>query len=470
MAAISGRKIEIKTENSKMDIQFEKVGKVSGVLTINMVKADYEANVNKALKELGKKVQMPGFRPGHVPAGLVKKMYGIQAKADEVNKLLQDSLFDYIKTKKINMLGEPLGSDKQTPQDIEKQDDFTFIFDIAIAPKFKAELGEDDTIDYYDIEVSNDLIEKQLGALQQQAGHPESVDSYEDRDILRGTLAELDENGQPKEGGIVVETASLMPAYFKSDDQKKIFEGAKKNDVITFNPTTAYEANEAELVSLFKIEKEDVANHAGNFSFQVNEISRFVPASLDQEFFDKVFGKDEVKSEDDARNKIKESIHELQVNDSDYKFLLDVRAYMEQKVGELEFADDLLKKIMKANNKDKDDKFIEDNYAKSIEELKWQLIKEQLVKANKIKVNDKDVKAAAVQAARFQFAQYGMNNIPDEYLENYAQEMLKHQEQVNQLIDRCVDQKLGEALKQVVKLNRKSISSEDFAKMFEENK
>ncbi len=453
-----------------MDIQFEKVGKVSGVLTINMVKADYEANVNKALKDLGKKVQMPGFRPGHVPAGLVKKMYGVQAKAEEVNKLLQDSLFDYIKTKKINMLGEPLGSDKQEPQDIEKQDDFTFIFDIAIAPKFKAELSEEDTIDYYDIEVSEDLITKQLGALQQQAGHPESVDSYEERDILRGTLAELDENGQPKEDGIVIETASLMPAYFKNDDQKKIFEAAQMNAVISFNPTTAYEANEAELMSLLKVEKEDVANHTGDFSYQVNEISRFVPATLDQEFFDKVFGKDEVHSEEEARNKIKESINELQQNDSDYKFLLDVRAYMEQKVGELEFADDLLKKIMKANNKDKDDKFIEDNYAKSIEELKWQLIKEQLVKANKIKVNDKDIKAAAVQAARFQFAQYGMNNIPDEYLENYAQEMLKHQEQVNQLVDRCVDQKLGESLKQVVKLNHKSISSEDFAKMFEENK
>ena len=338
-----------------MDIQFEKVGKVSGVLTINMVKADYEANVNKALKDLGKKVQMPGFRPGHVPAGLVKKMYGVQAKAEEVNKLLQDSLFDYIKTKKINMLGEPLGSDKQEPQDIEKQDDFTFIFDIAIAPKFKAELSEEDTIDYYDIEVSEDLITKQLGALQQQAGHPESVDSYEERDILRGTLAELDENGQPKEDGIVIETASLMPAYFKNDDQKKIFEAAKKNDVITFNPTTAYEANEAELMSLLKVEKEDVANHTGDFSYQVNEISRFVPATLDQEFFDKVFGKDEVHSEEEARNKIKESINELQQNDSDYKFLLDVRAYMEQKVGELEFADDLLKKIMKANNKDKDE-------------------------------------------------------------------------------------------------------------------
>lgn len=453
-----------------MDIQFEKIGKVSGEITINMVKADYEANVNKALKDLGKKVQMPGFRPGHVPASLVKKMYGVQAKADEVNKLLQDSLFDFIKTKKINMLGEPLGSDKQTPQDIEKQDDFTFIFDIAIAPKFKAELGEDDTIDYYDIEVSDDTITKQLGAMQQQAGHPESVDAYEDRDILRGTLAELDENGQPKENGIVVETASLMPSYFQNDDQKKIFEGAKKNDVITFNPTTAYNENEAELSSLFKIERGDVKEHTGDFSFQVNEISRFVPASLDQEFFDKVFGKDEVKSEDEARTKIKESINELQKNDSDYKFLLDVRAYAENKVGTLEFPDELLKKIMKANNKDKDDKFIEDNYAKSIEELKWSLIKDQLAKANKIKVNDKDVKEAAIQAARFQFAQYGMNNIPDEYLENYAQEMLKHQEQVNSLIERCVDQKLSEALKSVVKLNHKSISQEDFAKMFEENK
>lgn len=453
-----------------MDIQFEKIGKVSGEITINMVKADYEANVNKALKDLGKKVQMPGFRPGHVPASLVKKMYGVQAKADEVNKLLQDSLFDFIKTKKINMLGEPLGSDKQTPQDIEKQDDFTFIFDIAIAPKFKAELGEDDTIDYYDIEVSDDTITKQLGAMQQQAGHPESVDAYEDRDILRGTLAELDENGQPKEDGIVVETTSLMPSYFQNDDQKKIFEGAKKNDVITFNPTTAYNENEAELSSLFKIERDDVKEHTGDFSFQVNEISRFVPASLDQEFFDKVFGKDEVKSEDEARTKIKESINELQKNDSDYKFLLDVRAYAENKVGTLEFPDELLKKIMKANNKDKDDKFIEDNYAKSIEELKWSLIKDQLAKANKIKVNDKDVKEAAIQAARFQFAQYGMNNIPDEYLENYAQEMLKHQEQVNSLIERCVDQKLSEALKSVVKLNHKSISQEDFAKMFEENK
>lgn len=452
-----------------MDIKFDKVGNVSAQITITMVKADYEAQVTKSLKDYSHKAQMPGFRPGKVPMSLIKKMYGTAVKAEEVNKLLQNSLFDYIKNNKVNMLGEPLGSETQQPQDIEKQDDFTFVFDIALAPEFKAELSADDHIAFYDIEVSDDMIEKQLGALQQQAGHPAEVEEYQARDIVRGTLAELDENGQPKEGGIVVETASLMPEYFKSDDEKAKFEGAKKNDVITFNPTTAYEANEAELSSLFKVEKEDVANHTGNFSFQIDTISRFVPAELDQEFFDKAFGKDAVKNEEECRNKIKESIQALQLNDSNYKFLLDVRSYMENKVGQLEFPDELLKKIMKANNKDKGDDFVENNYAKSIEELKWHLIKEQLVEAQGIKVEDGDVKAAAIQAARFQFAQYGMNNIPDEYLENYAAEMLKHQQQVQALVERCIDEKLSEALKGVVTLDHQSISAEDFTKMFEEN-
>lgn len=450
-----------------MNIQFDKVGNVSAELTIRMEQADYEAKVNKSLKDFCQKAQMPGFRKGKVPMSLVKKMYGTQAKAEEVNKLLQDTLFNYIKENHVNMLGEPLGSEKQEPQDIEKQDDFIFIFDIALAPEFSVELSAADTVDYYDILVDDEMITKQLDALRQQAGHPEDVEEYADRDILRGTLAELNEYGMPKEGGVVVETASLMPQYFKNEDQKKAFEGAKKNQIVSFSPNAAYEGNETELSALLKVEKDDVKNHLGNFSFEIHEISRFVPAELNEDFFEKVFGKDTVKNEEEARAKVKESIQNLQLNDSDYKFLLDVRAYLENKVGALEFPDELLKKIMKANNKDKGDDFVENNYAKSIEELKWHLIKEQLVKAHEIKVEDKDVKASAVQAARYQFAQYGMNNIPDEYLENYAQEMLKNQEQVQGLVERCIDQKLTEVLKGVVTLNHKEISSQDFAKMFE---
>lgn len=447
-----------------MDITLENAGKGSAVITINMVKADYEENVQKALKELAHKVQMPGFRPGKVPANLVKKMYGTQVKADEVNKLLGEKLYAYIKDNKVSILGEPLPAGQQ--QDIATQDDFVFAFDVALAPEFSAELSDKDTIDYYDIEISDEEINEQVGQLAQRAGHPEEAESYTDRDIVRGLLVELDENGQPKEGGIQIEKASLMPTYFKNDDQKKVFEGIKKNTVVTFNPSKAYEGNETETASLLKIEKEKVAEHTGDFTFQIEEISRFVPAKIDQELFDQIFGKDTVKSEEEFRAKVKENIAAQRSADSDYKFLLDVRAYLESKVGELVFSEDLLKRIMKANNPDKDDKFVEENYAKSIEELKWHLIKEKLVAANNIKVDDNDVKAMAIQATRFQFAQYGMNNIPDEYLEQYATEMLKKKEQVNSLVERCIDSKLMAALKNVVALNHKSISVEDFGKLF----
>lgn len=449
-----------------MNISFEKTGNVSAVLTLKMEKSDYESKVKDTLKTYSRKAQMPGFRPGKVPFGLIQKMYGAQAKAEEVNKLLNDSLFNYIKENKVNMLGEPLSSEQQTMQDIEKQDDFEFIFDIALAPEFTVDLSADDHVDFYDIETTDEQINEQVKNIAQRAGHSENVDSYENNDILRGVLAELDENGQPKEGGLVVEKVSLMPTYFKNDDQKKIFEGAEKNDVLTFNPSMAYEGSETEVASLLKVKKEEVGAYSGDFSFQVDEISRFVAAEVNQELFDNVFGKDNVKSEEEFRGKIKENIEKQHVADSDYKFLLDLRAYMEQKVGELEFPTELLKKIMKANNKDKGEEFVEKNFDKSIEELKWHLIKEQLVEKNGIKVDDKELKETAVQAARFQFAQYGMTDIPEEYLEQYATEMLKKREQVNALVERCIDTKLVEAVKSVVTLDHKSISVEDFSKMF----
>lgn len=450
-----------------MNISLEKASNVSAVLTVKMEKADYVDNVNKALKELSHKVKMPGFRPGKVPVGLMRKMYGPQTKAEEVNKLLGEKLYEYIRENKVNMLGEPLPSDKQAPQDIEAQDDFEFVFDIAIAPEFKIELNQDDHVTYYDIEISEEQIDEQVKQLAQRGGHPESVDTYADRDVLRGTLAELDENGQVKEGGLQVEKVSLMPTYFNNDEQKAIFNDAQKNAVVIFNPSKAYEGKDAEVASLLKVKREEVAEHTGDFSFQIDEISRFVPATLNQEFFDQVFGKDVVKSEEEFRNKVKESIAMQHTADSDYKFLLDTRSYAEQKVGNLEFPDELLKKIMLQNNKEKDEKFVEENYAKSIEELKWHLIKEQLVAAHQIKVEDKDLKEMALQTVRFQFAQYGMVNIPEEYMEQYAGEMLKKKEQVNMLVDRCIDTKLVAALKESVTLDHKAVSVEDFRKMFE---
>lgn len=448
-----------------MNITFEKTGNVTGVLTLNIEKADYEANVKKGLQTAQKKVQMPGFRPGHVPAGMVKKMYGTQIKAEEVQKLISEKLYAYIQENNLDVLGEPIAHDDQV--DIEKDDNFVLHFDLGLSPEMNVELSSNDTVDYYDINVTEEMVDAQVKRMAQQAGHPENVQSYEERDILRGILAQLDENGQPVEGGIVVESASLMPTYFKNDEQKALFNGAKVNEILVINPSKAYEGNEAEVSSLLKVKKDEVAQYTGDFSFQVNEISRFVPAEINQEFFNAVFGEGAVEGEEAFRAKVKEGIQAQHVLDSDYKFLLDLRAYCEAKVGEVEFPNEVLKKVMLNNNKEKGEAYVEEHFDASINELKWHLIKEKLVKANDIKLEQADVKAAAVEAARMQFAQYGMNNVPVEYLENYAEEMLKNKQQAQQLIERSIETKLVAALKNVLNLNHKAVSAEEFGKLFE---
>ena len=448
-----------------MNITFEKTGNVTGVLTLNIEKADYEGNVKKGLQAAQKKVQMPGFRPGHVPAGMVKKMYGTQIKAEEVQKLISEKLYAYIQENNLDVLGEPIAHDDQV--DIEKDDNFVLHFDLGLSPEMNVELSSNDTVDYYDINVTEEMVDAQVKRMAQQAGHPENVQSYEERDILRGILAQLDENGQPVEGGIVVESASLMPTYFKNDEQKALFNGAKVNDILVINPSKAYEGNEAEVSSLLKVKKDEVAQYTGDFSFQVNEISRFVPAEINQEFFNAVFGEGAVEGEEAFRAKVKEGIQSQHVLDSDYKFLLDLRAYCEAKVGEVEFPNEVLKKVMLNNNKEKGEAYVEEHFDASINELKWHLIKEKLVKANDIKLEQADVKAAAVEAARMQFAQYGMNNVPAEYLENYAEEMLKNKQQAQSLIERSIETKLVAALKNVLNLNHKAVSAEEFGKLFE---
>lgn len=451
-----------------MDIQFNKVSDVAAELTVKMVKADYEDKVEKSLKELRKTAAIKGFRPGHAPASLLKRMYGAQIKGEEVNKLLGNSLYSYINDHKVDMLGHPLGSEKQVPQDIDLQDDFTFVFDIALAPQFEVSLDGNDTLDYYDIQVDEEAVSHQLDYMRRDAGHHEEVDTYQDNDIMRGVLTELAEDGSPKEGGIVEDPASLMPKFFKNDEQKKIFEGAKKNDVLVFNPTTAYDGSEAEMAALLHIGREEVKDHTGDFSFQVNEISRFVPAALDQEFFDRTFGKDQVKSEEEARAHIRKGIAEAQTDDSDYKFLRDVRDYLEKKTSEMEFPDELIKRILKENRDDKEESILDEDYSESIKQLKWNLIRDRLATAHGIKVEEADLKAAALAAARYQFASYGISHIPDEYLVNYAQQMLQQQRQKEQLIMRVVDRKLSAALKTTVKLNHKSVSKSEFEKLFEE--
>ena len=448
-----------------MNIKFENPDKVNGLMTFTVEENDYKEKVEKTLKDYRKKANIPGFRPGQVPMAMVQRMYGASVKMDVINRVVGEELYKYVQDNHIHMLGEPLPHEGSQAVDLEKEAPYTFEFDIAVAPEIKIELTAKDKVDYYTIEVDDNLIDQQVGMYASRSGHYEKVDSYEDNDMLKGDLRELDADGNTLEGGIEVEAAAMMPNYIKVEDQKKLFEGAKLGDIVIFNPRKAYPDNDSEVSSLLKIKREELAQHEGDFSFQITEISRFLKAEVNQQLFDDVYGKDAVKNEQEFRQRVAAELQaQLQVN-SDWKFLQDVRAYTEKKVGELTYPDALLKRVMKLNNADKGEEYVEKNYEGSNKELTWHLIKEQLVAANEIKIGDDEVKKAAREAARAQFAQYGMSNVPDEYLDNYAQEMLKKEDNVQGFVESAIDQKLIGTLKNVVKLNEKKVSLEEFNKL-----
>ena len=450
-----------------MNIKFESADKINGLMTITIEQADYQEAVEKKLKDYRKKAQVPGFRPGMVPMGLVKKQYGTAVKADEVNRILGEKLYEYVRENKIQMLGEPMPAEGQKPQDLAGDGPFEFVFDIAVAPEFKAEMTNKDKIDFYTIKVDDKLIDDQVQMYASQAGEFVEAKEWSGNDTLKGDLRQLDAKGNTLEGGITTEGGMIMPSYMKGEDEKKKFDGAKLGDIITFSPKKAYPDNDAEVAALLKVEKDQVKDLDCEFSFQITEIRHFQPAAVDAKLFERVFGEG-VKDEADFRQRIADTLKAQLVANSDYKFLQDVRKYVEKKVGDLQFPEALLKRIMLQNNQDKGEEFVEKNFAASIAELKWHLIKEQLVAAAQIKVEEADLKAVAKEAIRAQFAQYGMSNVPDDVLDNYAAEQLKKRENVDNFVDRAVDVKLTAALKGIVKLNEKEVTLDAFNKMMQE--
>ena len=453
-----------------MNISFENPDKINGVLKITIEKDDYQGEVDKTLKNYRKQANIPGFRQGQAPIGMIKRQFGMQVKMDVINKILGDKLNGYIIDNKIAMLGNPLPNEAQVEQDLEKDGPFEFIFDIAVAPEINIEINGNDEIDHYSIEVDDKLVDQQVDMFRSRAGHYDKVEEYDaaQNDMLKGDLRELDADGNAKEDGIVVEQAVLMPEYIKVEDQKSLFDGAKLGSVITFNPKKAYPESNAEIKSLLKISDEQAEGLTSDFTFLVTEISRFVKAEVNQELFDQVFGEGNVNDEAEFRQKVAESIKTQFSNDEEFKFMLDIRKYAEDKVGEVAFPDELLKRVMKSNNQDKDDKFIEDNYAASIKELKWSLIKNELMEANELKVEKEDVVKVVKDIARMQFAQYGMSNVPEEYLDNYVDKIMKEEKNLESYIERASDIKLAAALKKVVKLNEKTVSLDEFNKIMSE--
>ena len=451
-----------------MNISFENVDKVSALLTVSIEKSDYEEKVKKALKDYSHKASLPGFRQGKVPTSLLQKRFGTEIKAEEINKILSNEVNKYIRENKVNMLAEPMPNEEKTPKmDFETQDDFTFAFDIALAPEFDATLSKKDKLTYYDIKVDDALVDSQVKTFQNRAGQHVKANDYAPGDMVKGLLTQLGSDGGTLEGGINVEDAVMLPEYMKDEAEKAKFQGLKLGDVITFNPAKAYANSATELASLLHISKEEAEAVTSDFSFQVSEIMRFQPAELSQELYDQMLGKGVVKSEEEFRQFIHDDIKKNFQSDAEYQFTQDLREYLLGRIGKVEFPEALLKRYMKMRNEDKGEQYVEENFEKSLPELLWHLAKEQICDQFDIKVQHEDVLETAKVFTRIQFAQYGMINLPEESITSYAAEMLKDQRQAEGLVERTVENKVAAKAKEVVTLKTKEVSIDEFRKLTE---
>ncbi len=452
-----------------MNITLKNIDPVNAIIKMDVVKDDYVGEVEKSLKNLRKDATIPGFRKGMVPMGFVKKMYEKSVVAEQVNKVVSNNLFTYIRENNLNILGEPLPNEtEQKTINFDTDQDFEFCFDIALAPQMEIGLTKKDELPYYSIEITEEMVSKQIENFRANYGTYEQVEEIEGKDMAKGLLTEINEDGQIKESGIQIEECVLMSSFMKDEEEKAKFSGAKKNSVITFCPYKAYEGAASELASLLKISKDNVAEYENaKFTYEINEITRYKESEINQVLFDKVYGEGVVNSEEEFKAKIKEMLASQATPDSDYKFLLDVRKMLIEKAANVVFPDAFLKRWLLASDEKRTPEALEEDYPKIIEDLKFHLIKEQIVKEKGFKVEEQDIIETAKKVVRAQFAQYGMANAPEDLLENYAKDMLKKEDTVRNLIDKVIEGKLIEWLKETITLQPKELTIEEFHKLFE---
>ena len=451
-----------------MNVTLDKTGNVTGVLTISLVEEDYQAEVKKQLSLLGRTRPIKGFRPGHVPASLLKKHYGGQVTAEVVDEIVSRELSEYIRTNNIDLLGEPMLS-KDTKVDLVNEKDFSFKFDLGFAPEFDLKLDKRVKVPYYNIEVTQDMVDKQNEAYKKRFGTQVPGEESTEDALLRGSLVELNDDGSLKEEGINVERTILSPKYLKDDAEKAKLVGLKVNDEVTINPYKGAGGNLTELASMLAVDK-DQADVKSDFTFKVSEILVNKDAEMGQEFFDMVLGKDVAKNEKEYYAKIKEMLAGQLKSDSNYRFTIDAEAVLKKKVGEIELPDDFLKQYLLSTNKDADAEKIEEEYPRTREEIVWQLIKEKVAKQYDVKIEKEDQMRLARIFASQQFAQYGIGNVPDETLDRYAGELMENKEYAREISRRAFEDKVFATIRDNVSLTEKTVSVDEFNKLFDEKK
>jgi trigger factor len=453
-----------------MNISKELKDDLNAVLKVQINKDDYEPKVQQVLGDYRKKARIDGFRPGKVPAGLIQKLYGKSIMVEEINKLLSESVMKYIHDEHIHILGDPLPSkDDQKSIDWETQTDFEFAFDLGLSPEFELKLTKKDKCTSYNITLNDKIIETYVDNYTRRYGAFKTCESIEDgKEMLKGSMVEMSPEGTVMDNGIVTSESTIYLEFLKDEEIKKQFLTLKQNDTISFNLRKAY-PNDVELATILHKKKEEIADNNSDFQFTILTISQFEKAEINQALFDKIYGENVIKSEEEFKAKIEEEIKANLSRESDYKFRLDTKEMLLKKA-EFNLPVEFLKRWIEVSNEGKyTAEQLDQEFPKFERDLKWQLIQNKIVKENDLKISDEEILEFAKAQTRLQFEQYGMFNVPDEHITNYAEESLKRDEDRRRMFERKFEDKVIDFVRETVTVQIKDTTTEEFDKLFEES-
>ncbi|PTQ97945.1 trigger factor [Mucilaginibacter yixingensis] len=447
-----------------MNISQEKKDNLNAVITINLAPEDYATRVDKAIKDHAKKANIPGFRKGMVPAAHIKRMYGKSILVDEINNLLQDTLNNYLNEQQLDVLGQPLPKmDDSKEYNWDFADSFEFNYEVGLAPEFALDFTSNDKVTQYDIAVDDETLAARVKNLRRSYGKMTNPDVSADDDVLYAELVQLSPDGSVFEGGIV-NTGSIRLDQVQNEEVKKSLIGLKKGDVLVFDVQKAYNNDAARVAAILGVDEADAAEVKSNFQVTVKNVNRLDEADLTQEFFDKLFGEGEVKTEEEFTAKVKGEVEMMMQQDSDRKLQNDIYKYAVDKVS-FELPDEFLKRWLKATNENLSEEELQGGYADFAKGLKWTLIGNKIIKDNSIEIKYEDVFATAKQRLDAQFRMYSPQPLAEDQLAQYTVQFLQNKENANRIFDEVKGQKVIDYIRGVITVDHKATTSEEFAKV-----
>ena len=454
-----------------MNVNFEQIDAVNGMLTVELKREDFAADVNKEVAQMGVRHPLKGFRPGKAPKSLLMKFYGPSVTADVVDRMVGRAVYDYIRENKLQILGEPLPNE-DTKVDIMKDEEMTFKYDLGMAPAIELKLNKRINVPYYNIEVTDQMIDDAIAHDRKRLGTLVDGEESDKESMLRGSMVELDEQGNDKQDGIKVERTVISPRYMADDDEAAKFVGVKVGDTFTFNPRKAYNGNTAELSGLLNVDRAD-ADVKSDFRITIEEIKVNKDAEMNEEFFKGVLGTEtDVKDEAAFREAMRDMIAKANIPESNYRFTVDAQRILTEKAGEMPLPEEFLKRFLKLRREQDEKQNVEvtDEEAQNMfKQLRWQLVKDHLAQALEIKVEKEDIDTAAFIFAQQQLSQYGIYNAPEDLIKQQAERFMQDDRARDAIQEHALDNKFYAAVKEAVKVNQKSISVEDFRKLYEKD-